>query len=381
MTNKTRRQFLAKSMTGVVGLSAFPAFLAQSGAAAQSGSGKMKLTCYPRELKLKEAFQLALFSRTTTPDVQVEIEYEGLIGYGEASLPPYLGETEEGTLAFLRQVDLASFRSPFETEDILAYVDRIAQGHAAAKAAVDIALHDLIGKLLGVPLYKFFGLNPERIPITTFTISIGEPDVVREQTRRAAERFKILKIKLGRDNDKEMIEAIRSVTDLPLTVDINQGWKDKQHALDMVHWLKEKGVVMVEQPLAKERIEESAWITERSPLPIFADESFQRLEDILTLKGCFSGINIKLMKSTGIREALKMVALAKACRMTIMFGCMTETSCAIAAAVHLSPVAEFLDLDGNLLVSNDLFEGVRLVDGRQLPSGQPGLGITKIPSA
>jgi len=376
----TRRQFLTGGIAGAVGLGAFADLVAQSGAVGSS-PGKMKLTFYPRELKLHTPFGLALFTRTTTPDVQVEIEYEGLIGYGEASLPPYLGETEDGTLAFLRRVDLSPFRSPFETEDILTYLDQIAQGHFAAKAAVDIALHDLVGKLLGAPLYKIFGLSPERIVPTTFTIGIGEPDVVRQQTRRMAEQFKILKVKVGRDNDKEMIETVRSVTDLPIAVDVNQGWTDKQHALDMIHWLHEKGVVMVEQPLAKERIEDHGWITERSPVPIYADEALQRLDDILPLKGCFSGVNIKIMKSTGIREAWKMVALAQACKMKVMFGCMTETSCGIAAAVHLSPIAEFLDLDGNLLISNDLFEGIRLVEGRQLPSELPGLGITKIPSA
>ena len=381
MKNATRRQFLTGSVAGVASLGAFSELAAQSGRVPGSGAGKMKLTFYPRELKLVRPFGVALMTRTTTPALQVEIEYEGQIGYGEASLPPYLGETLADALALLQKVDLTSFRNPFETEEILSYVDRLVEGQTAAKASIDIALHDLIGKLLGVPLYKLFGLSPEKIPPTMFTIGIDEPQVMRQKTLEAMERFKMLKIKLGGDNDKEMVEAIRSVTDLPITVDVNQGWTDKQHALDMVHWLKEKGVVLVEQPLAKDRIEDHGWITERSPLPIFADESVKRLNDVLSLKGCFSGINIKLMKSTGMREAWKTVALAQACGFQILFGCMTETSCAIAAAVHLSPIADFLDVDGNLLISNDLFEGVRLVEGRQLPSDLPGLGITKIPHA
>jgi len=367
-------------MAGTIGLGAFSELIAQSGTSTGSGTGKMKLTFYPRELKLVNPFGVALMTRTTTPALQVELEYEGRIGYGEASLPPYLGETLDDALALLKKVDLSPFRSPFEIEEILRYVDRLAVGQTAAKASIDIAIHDLVGKLLGAPLYKVFGLSPERIPPTMFTIGMDEPDVMRKKTLEAVERFKILKVKLGGDKDKEMVETVRSVTDLPLTVDVNQGWKDKQHALDMVHWLKEKGVVLVEQPLAKERIDEHGWITERSPLPIFADESVKRLNDVLSLKGCFSGINIKLMKSTGMREAWKTVALAQACGFKIMFGCMTETSCAIAAAVHLSPVADFLDVDGNLLIANDLFEGVRLVEGRQLPSDRPGLGITKIPN-
>lgn len=377
MTHHTRRNFLTGSIAGALGYSTFFDLAAQSSQA----TGTMKLTFYPRELKLIDPFALAMMTRTTTPNVQVEIAYEGLTGYGEASLPPYLGETLEDALGFLKQVDLSSFQSPFETEDILARIDQIVPGQTAAKAAIDIAIHDLVGKLLGVPLYKIFGLSPDRIPPTTYTIGMDEPAVMRQKTLKVVEKFKILKLKLGRDNDKEMVETIRSATDLPLAVDVNQGWTDKQHAVDMIHWLKEKGVVLVEQPLDKDRIEESGWITERSPLPVFADESVKRLNNILSLKGCFTGINIKIMKSTGMREAWKMVALAKACGMKIMFGCMTETSCAIASAVHLSPVADFLDLDGNLLISNDLFQGVRLVEGRQLPSDLPGLGISKIQNA
>jgi len=377
MTHHTRRNFLTGGIAGALGYSTLSDLAAQS----VSATGKMKLTFYPRELKLVDPFALAMMTRTTTPNIQVEIAYEGLIGYGEASLPPYLGETLEDALAFLKKIDLSLFRSPFETEDILTHVDKIAIGQTAAKAAIDIAIHDLVGKLLGVPLYKIFGLSPDRIPPTMYTIGMDEPAVMRQKTLKVMEKFKILKLKLGRDNDKEMVETVRSVTDLPLTVDVNQGWTDKQHAVDMIHWLKEKGVVLVEQPLDKDRIEDSGWITERSPLPVFADESVKRLDNILALRGCFSGINIKIMKSTGMREAWKMVALAQACGMKIMFGCMTETSCAIASAVHLSPVAEFLDLDGNMLISNDLFQGVRLVEGRQLPSDLPGLGITKIPGA
>ena len=377
MTHHTRRNFLTGSIAGALGYSTFFDLAAQSSQA----TGTMKLTFYPRELKLIDPFALAMMTRTTTPNVQVEIAYEGLTGYGEASLPPYLGETLEDALGFLKQVDLSSFQSPFETEDILARIDQIVPVQTAAKAAIDIAIHDLVGKLLGVPLYKIFGLSPDRIPPTTYTIGMDEPAVMRQKTLKVVEKFKILKLKLGRDNDKEMVETIRSATDLPLAVDVNQGWTDKQHAVDMIHWLKEKGVVLVEQPLDKDRIEESGWITERSPLPVFADESVKRLNNILSLKGCFTGINIKIMKSTGMREAWKMVALAKACGMKIMFGCMTETSCAIASAVHLSPVADFLDLDGNLLISNDLFQGVRLVEGRQLPSDLPGLGISKIQNA
>ncbi len=340
--------------------------------------GKMKLNFFPYELKLRHVFTVATYSRTTTPDVQVEIEYEGVTGYGEASMPPYLGQTVESVMAFLRKVDLTQFTNPFELEDILSYVDSLSPGDTAAKAAVDIALHDLVGKLLGAPWYKLWGLNKEKTPSTTFTIGIDTPDVVRQKTKECAGKFNILKVKLGRDNDKEMIETIRSVTQLPIAIDANQGWKDRVYALEMIHWLKEKGIVMVEQPMPKEQLDDIAWVTQQSPLPVFADESLQRLGDIAPLKGAFTGINIKLMKCTGMREAWKMVTLARALGMRVMVGCMTETSCAVSAAAQLSPAVDFADLDGNLLISNNLFKGMEVVGGKITLPELPGIGIVKI---
>ncbi|MBX9190130.1 dipeptide epimerase [Bacteroides sp. K03] len=338
--------------------------------------GKMKMKFFPYELKLKHVFTVASFSRTTTPDVQVEIEYEGVTGYGEASMPPYLGQTVDSVMKFLSKVNLEQFDDPFELEDILAYVDSLSPGDTAAKAAVDIALHDLVGKLLGAPWYKIWGLNKEKTPSTTFTIGIDTPDVVREKTLEVAGQFNILKVKLGRENDKEMIRTIRSVSTLPIAVDANQGWKDKYYALDMVHWLKEQGIVMIEQPMPKEQLEDIAWVTQQSPLPVFADESLQRLSDVAALKGAFTGINIKLMKCTGMREAWKMVTLARALDMKVMVGCMTETSCAISAAAQFSPAVDFADLDGNLLISNDRFKGVEVLKGKITLNNLPGIGVT-----
>ena len=277
--------------------------------------------------------------------------------------------------AFLERVDLSQFTDPFQLEDILAYVDSLSPGDSAAKAAVDIALHDLVGKLIGQPWYRIWGLDPAKAPSTTYTIGIDTPDVVREKTLEAAGRFNILKVKVGLDSDVEMIETIRSVTDVPLAVDANQGWKDRSKALDEIHWLAEHGVVMVEQPLPVDRLDDTAWLTERSPLPIFADESIQRLKDIPALAGAFSGINIKLMKCTGMREAWKMVTLTRALGMRVMVGCMTETSCAVSAAAQLSPAVDFADLDGNLLISNDRFQGVQVVDGRLTLPDLPGIGV------
>ena len=342
------------------------------------GKERMRLSFEPYELQLRHTFTVASYSRKTTPDVQVRIDYDGFTGYGEASMPPYLGQTTESVCAFLQKVHLEQFPDPFQLEDILTYVDSLSEGDSAAKAAVDIALHDLVGKLLGQPWFRIWGLNPAKAPCTTFTIGIDTPEVVRQKTEECANRFRILKVKVGLDNDEQMIRTIRSVTGLPIAVDANQGWKDRQKALDEIFWLKEQGVVMVEQPMAKERLDDNAWISELSPLPIYADEAIQRLKDIPAIKGAYHGINIKLMKCTGMREAHKMADYARAEGMRVMLGCMTETSCAVTAAAHLSPIADFADLDGNLLISNDLFEGVTLNDGKLVLPDRPGLGLKTI---
>lgn len=338
----------------------------------------MRLSFKPYNLQLRHVFTVASSSRTVTPDVQVEITCEGVTGYGEAALPPYLGESVQSVVAFLQKLNFEQFHDPFQMEDILAYVDAVAPGNTAAKASVDIALHDLVGKLLNVPWYRIWGLDKEKTPSTTYTIGIDTPQVVKEKTIEVASKFNILKVKLGRNNDKEMITAIREVSSLPIAVDVNQGWTDKQYALDMIYWLQGQGVVMIEQPMSKLRLDEIAWLTERSPLPIFADESIQRLSDVEAMKGVFSGINIKLMKCTGMREAWKMVTLARALGLKVMVGCMTETSCAVSAAAQLSPVADFADLDGNLLISNDCFSGMKIVRGKITLNDLPGIGVCKL---
>ena len=228
---------------------------------------------------------------------------------------------------------------------------------------------------MGQPWWRIWGLDPSKAPDTTFTIGIDTADVVRQKTLECAEKFNILKVKVGLDNDKEMIQTIREVTDLPLAVDANQGWKDRQQALDEIFWLRENGVVMVEQPMSKERLDDNAWITEHSPLPIFADEAIQRLSDIPSIKGAYHGINIKLMKCTGLREGWKMANYARAEGMKVMVGCMTETSCAVSAAAQLAPAADFCDLDGNLLITNDLFTGMQVIDGHIILPDRPGIGI------
>jgi L-alanine-DL-glutamate epimerase-like enolase superfamily enzyme len=335
----------------------------------------LKLSFEPYNLQLKHVFTLANSSRSTTPVMLVKLEYEGITGFGEASMPPYLGESQESAGKFLAALKLQQFNDPFRMDEILEYVDQSAPGNTAAKASVDIALHDLVGKMLKQPWYKIWGFSAENTPVTSFTIGIDTPDVIRQKVKEAAE-FKILKVKLGRDTDKEMIETIRSVSDVPLCVDVNQGWKDKKEALEMIYWLMEKGVEYVEQPMPKENRDEIAWLTQNSPLPIIADEAVQRLSDVQNTIGIYSGINIKLMKCTGMREAHKMINLARANNMKVMIGCMTETSCAVSAAAQLSPLANWADLDGNLLISNDPYKGVKITDGKITLNELPGIGIS-----
>jgi len=378
----TRRNFFKTSALATAGsmIASTPLFSQTNNVSSPSSGNNMQLTFHPYEAKLVHPFTVSGYTRTTTPIVLTEIAYNGVIGYGEAAMPPYLGETTASVTAFLEKVNLRQFANPFQLDDILTYVDAITINNTAAKAAVDIALHDLVGKLLGRPWHAIWGYTAAKAPVTTFTIGIDTEEVVRQKTKEADSAFKVLKVKLGVDEttDKMIINTIRFVTDKPLRVDANQGWKDKHYALKMIEWLATKNVEFAEQPLPKHNLDDMAWLTEHSPMPIIADESCQRLEDIPRLKGACDGINIKLMKCTGMREANKMVSMAESFGMKLMIGCMTETSCAISAAAQLSPKMNYADLDGNILIANDCFTGMKLKDGKITLSNEPGIGARKI---
>jgi L-alanine-DL-glutamate epimerase-like enolase superfamily enzyme len=334
----------------------------------------LKLKFRPYDLQLKHVFTISSNSRTTTPVVLTEIDYDGIKGYGEASMPPYLGESHETVLKFLSSVDLLQFKDPFLIEDILSYVDGVMPGNYAAKAAIDIALHDVVGKLVGQPWFRLWGLDPEKTPFTSFTIGIDKPEVVKQKVAEA-DVYKVLKVKLGAGNDKEMIDTVRSATNKPVCVDVNQGWTDKHYALEMAHWLKERNVFFIEQPMPKNQVDDIAWLTQNSPLPIIADEALQTIRDLLSMKGLYSGINIKLMKCGGMNAAYKMAQIAKLMGIKVMIGCMTETSCAVSAAAQLSPVADWADLDGNLLISNDCYDGMTISGGKVNLNERPGIGV------
>lgn len=337
----------------------------------------MKLKYYPYTITLKEEFTLSVGSRKTTPAVMVEIEHEELTGYGEASIPPYMPEGQSSVISFLNTVNLDSFDNPRDIELYLDLIDNLSEGNNAAKASVDIALHDLLGKYLNLPLHKYFDIERRENLYTSFTIGISDINEIKRKIEAAA-KFKFLKVKLGSKNDREIIMKIREFTDKPIFVDVNQGWIDKYFALDMISWLAVQNVLLIEQPLPKENFEDMIWLNEKSPLPLIADEALQSFEDLENIRDYYSGVNIKLMKAGGIRQAYRMIRKAKEMNLKIMLGCMTETSCSIAAAAHFSPLADWIDLDGAELISNDLFTGMKILNGALIIPELPGLGVKKI---
>ncbi|WP_175633680.1 dipeptide epimerase [Pedobacter ghigonis] len=334
----------------------------------------MKISYKEFELALKHPFSISKFTRTSTPLMLLKITYEGITGYGEASMVPYMGESYETASSFLKQVDLSAFKHPFNFGEIISYLDSIAPGQPAIKAAIDIALNDIQGKILNKPCYEIYGATPTQMPVTSYTVGIDTPEVIREKLKDAS-AFKVIKVKLGRDNDQEIIETIRSMTQVPLYVDANQGWKDRIKAIDLIYWLHNNGVVLIEQPMDKNDLAGNAWLTERSPIPLLADEAVQRLADMDKLKGAYHGINVKLMKSCGMYEGHQMILKARAFGMKVLIGCMSETSCATLAAAALAPLCNWADLDGPWLTKNNPFTAPAFENGRYILKDLPGLGL------
>lgn len=336
----------------------------------------MVLSFTPHTISLRRTFSLASGSRNSTPAVLVEVEQDGLIGYGEAALPPSLGEDQESVTSFLEDVSLPAAFMPDDLKDVLVRIDAQAPGNSAAKAGVDIALHDWMGKAIGLPCFRMWGLDPSRTPASSFTVATHDVAALDEVLADGL-GFEILKVKLGQGDDRAIMTAIRQRTSSPIRVDVNQGWSRREDALEMCEWLAERNVELVEQPFLKTKMEDTAWLARRSPLPIIVDESAVRLSDVEALAGNVHGINVKLMKCTGVAEARKMIERAHAFGLKAMLGCMTETSCAISAAAQIGCMADWVDLDGAVLTSNDPFVGARLQGGRIMPRDLPGIGVVK----
>jgi L-alanine-DL-glutamate epimerase-like enolase superfamily enzyme len=326
-------------------------------------------------LALRHTWTTTMSSSDYRDTVELRFSREGTPGVGAGAPIVRYHETAEGAAQALRSIsDLVRVADPWRLETLLEEAFRHLEDQYAARAALDIALHDWIGRRLGVPVYRVLGLDPEATPLTTFSIGIDTPELTRQKVREAAE-FPVLKVKVGLDTDEATIEAVRSVTGKPLRVDANEGWRDKETALRKVEWLAARGVELVEQPLPAAMLEETAWLRARSPVPIFADEACLRAGDIPRLAAAYDGVNVKLDKAGGLREGLRMIHAARACGLKVMLGCMISSSVSTTAAAHLSPLVDYADLDGHLLVANDPWEGVAVRDGRLvLPKG-PGLGL------
>lgn len=336
----------------------------------------MKLTFNVFNLTRKYPFSISGYTFTNDPVVYVQLEHEGVIGYGEASPGYYFDETIETAQTFLASLDLSTFTDPLKTADILDYLQHKAPGFTAAKAGVDIALHDLVGKLTGKPTYSLFGSDPKKMPETTLTIGMDTPEMIRKKVREAGD-FKRIKVKLGGPNDRGIVEAIRQETQVPITVDANQGWTDRQEALDLVHWLHEQNTLFIEQAMPKTDPDGNAWLTQHSPLPTVGDEAVLNVDDVPKAKGVYDGVNIKLVKCGGIAQGKRIVEKARELDLKLMIGCMGESSVGILGAAAIAPQCDWVDLDSPWLFSNNPYEEPTLTEGRIMLSEAPGLGLKK----
>jgi len=326
------------------------------------------------DLKTRHPFIIARGSQDTYRTVAIRlVDPDGNEGWGEAAPQRYYGETPETVLAALEVYATVLPKDPFHLEDAEAAFELALHGNNSARAALSTALHDLVGKRLGQPVYKLWGLDAAKCPLSTFTIGIDTPERIRMKVGEA-EQYPVLKIKLGTADDLAILRAIRDVTKKELRVDANAGWTRKQ-AIRMLPVLEEFGVTVLEQPLPAHDREGLAAVTRAARIPIIADESCLVATDIPPLVGVVDGINIKLAKCGSLREALRMIAVARAHGMMVMVGCMIESSIAITAAAHVTPLVDIVDLDGAALLASDPFEGATIEQGRiVLPSG-PGLGV------
>ncbi len=335
-----------------------------------------ELTARIVRLKLRHTWTTTMSSSEYRDTLHTAYTREGITGHGEgAPIVRYHEDAESARRAVESVRGLLLSANPMQFAKIMTEVFQRVSGEWAGKAAVDIALMDWVGQKLGIPLYTYFGLDPNDTPLTTFSIGIDTPEITKQKTREA-EDYPILKVKVGLSTDEPTIEAVRSVTKKPLRVDANEGWKDKEEAVRKINWLEKQGVQFIEQPLPATMIEETRWVRARVHIPIIADEACQRASDIPKLKDAFDGVNIKLDKSGGMLEAWRMIQIAKALGMKTMLGCMISSSVSVTAAAQLSPLVDYADLDGNLLIANDPFRGVEVRKGKLILPEKPGLGLT-----
>ncbi|HEX7735355.1 MAG TPA: dipeptide epimerase [Ktedonobacteraceae bacterium] len=335
----------------------------------------MKLDVQAFDLKLTTPFRISRHVQYTAANVLARITHEGLTGLGEAAPSDHYGENRATVLAALETLADELGNDPFAIEETLAHLDHTLRLNPSAKAAVDMALYDLVGKRLNVPVYKLLGLSAARAPLTSFTIGIDTPEIMAQKAL-AARDYPILKIKVGTPNDVANLKAIREVSKAVIRVDANTAWTPKE-AVREINRLAEFDIEFVEQPVNPRDLAGLKYVREHTPLPIITDESSITVEDIPQIAECTDGVNIKLMKCGGISHALKMIHVARAHHLKIMIGCMIESSLAITAAAHLTPLIDYADLDGHLLVDNDPYMGVKVEQGKLILPEAPGLGVVE----
>jgi L-alanine-DL-glutamate epimerase-like enolase superfamily enzyme len=344
-------------------------------AAAPFAPSPARITAEIVRHKLRHTWTTVMSSSEYRDNLYLTYTRDGITARGEgAPIVRYHENAESARKAVDSVRDLMAAADPKHYRKLLDEVFRRVKGEFAAKAAIDIALMDWTGQKLGVPIYRLFGLDPADAPVTTFSIGIDEPEKVKQKVREA-EPFPVLKIKVGLGTDEQIIEAVRSVTKKPLVLDANEGFKSKEEAVAKINWLEKMGAVLIEQPLAAHMLEETRWVRDRVHIPILGDEAVLHPEDVPKAPNYFDGINVKLMKAGGINEAFRMITMARALGLKVMLGCMIESSVSITAAAHLSPLVDYADLDGNLLIANDPYEGVLVKNGRLLLPDRPGLGL------
>jgi len=352
-------------------------FLAQAGWPALLSAGVPRATLRTgiERIKLRHTWTTTMSSSNYRDTLYVTYNRDGITGHGEGAPIVRYHENAAGARQAVESIrDFLLSADPWEFVKVMQQVFARVEGQWAGKAAIDIALLDWVGQKLGVPLYRYFGLDPRDAPVTTFSIGIDNPAMTRQKVREAA-AYPVLKIKVGLDTDEATIAAVRSVTQKPLRVDANEGWKDKEEAVRKINWLAGQGVEFVEQPMPAEMLEEMHWVHSRVHVPLIADEACRQARDIPKLVGAYDGVNVKLDKAGGMLEAHRMINLAKALGMKTMLGCMVSSSVSVTAAAHLSPLVDYADLDGNLLISNDPFTGVLVEKGKLILPDRPGLGL------
>jgi L-alanine-DL-glutamate epimerase-like enolase superfamily enzyme len=332
----------------------------------------LQLTIEPLTLDLRTTFRIAHGASDQRHNVLTHLEE----GVGEGAAVPYYGETQAGIMAYLERAAGVLGEDPFLIEELL---NRLPAGSPAARAAVDIALHDLWGQRLGQPLYRLFGLNPQTLPLTSFTIAIDTPEMMAERARQC--QYPVIKIKLGSQQDEAIVAAIRSVTGARLRVDANAGW-GREEAARIIPRLSAYDLELVEQPLPPGDIEglrelRRSLRSQGVLTPVFADESARTAREVAALAGAVDGVVVKLMKSGGIREALRAIHTARALEMQVMMSCMIESSVGVTAAAHLAPLCDYADLDGPLLIRNDPYTGLQYEGSRLILPAGPGLGVRR----